>query len=128
MRCGVIEDDDVTLSRFRAGLREDFQHELFMREVSTLEHAYQMTQDLKRFQQPQFQEPLIFHRVDSCETSGKVVPKSDRQHSQDTPSRTVHVSERPNPIKGSSAHTPLPPLPHLPGKGKEAFARVIREQ
>ena len=42
MRCNVNEDPSVTLSRFRAGLREDIQRELFMREVYSLEQAYQL--------------------------------------------------------------------------------------
>ncbi|XP_073117835.1 uncharacterized protein [Elaeis guineensis] len=49
MRCGVAEDRVVTLSRFRAGLREDIQRELFLREVTTLEQAYQLALDLERF-------------------------------------------------------------------------------
>ena len=33
MRCNVDEPEPVTLSRFRVGLREEIQKELFMREV-----------------------------------------------------------------------------------------------
>ena len=49
MRCGVAEDRVVTLSRFRAGLREDIQRELFLREVTILEQAYQLVLDFERF-------------------------------------------------------------------------------
>ncbi|XP_038975300.1 uncharacterized protein LOC103717641 [Phoenix dactylifera] len=49
MRCHVDEDPSVTLSRFRAGLRSDIQRELFMREVYSLEQAYQLAQDYERF-------------------------------------------------------------------------------
>ena len=40
MRCNVDESESVTLSRFRAGPREEIQRELFMREVNDLEQAY----------------------------------------------------------------------------------------
>ena len=40
LRCGVYEDSDVTLSRFRAGLNESIQCELYLKEIDTLKHAY----------------------------------------------------------------------------------------
>ncbi len=40
MRCGVIEEKTVTLSRFRAGLREEIQKELILREITILGQAY----------------------------------------------------------------------------------------
>ena len=49
MRCNVDESESVTLSRFRAGLREEIQRELFMREVHDLEQAYQVARDAERF-------------------------------------------------------------------------------
>ena len=49
MRCNVTEDASVTLSQFRAGLRDDIQSELLMREVYILEHSYQLAQDYERF-------------------------------------------------------------------------------
>ena len=49
MRCDVVESEAVTLSRFRAGLREEIQRELFLREVQDLEHAYQIARDAERF-------------------------------------------------------------------------------
>ena len=49
MRCNVDESESVTLSKFRAGLREEIQKELFMREVQDLELAYQVARDAKRF-------------------------------------------------------------------------------
>ena len=48
-RCGLQEDEHVILSRFRAGLKEDLQRELLLRDVSTLQHAYQMAQEIDRF-------------------------------------------------------------------------------
>ena len=48
-RCDLQEDEQVILSRFRDGLREDLQRELLLREISTLPHAYQMAQEVDRF-------------------------------------------------------------------------------
>ena len=50
MRCSIDESEAVTLSRFRAGLCEDIQIELFLREVHDLEQAYQIARDYERFQ------------------------------------------------------------------------------
>jgi len=54
VRCGKNEFDIVVLSRFRSGLREDLSHELFVRDISTLEQTYQLVQDLDHSQK-------IFH-------------------------------------------------------------------
>ena len=48
-RCDLQEEESMILSRFRAGLKEDLQRELLLREVSILQHAYQMVQELDRF-------------------------------------------------------------------------------
>ena len=50
MRCDVSEAHEVTLSRFRAGLREDIKRELFLREVTDLDQAYQIALNAERFQ------------------------------------------------------------------------------
>ena len=42
LKCGVREDPSVTLSRFKNGLQPYIKRKLFMREVTTLEHAYQI--------------------------------------------------------------------------------------
>ena len=49
MRCGVVESESMTLSRFRKGLNEDIRRELFLREVHDLEHAYQVARDCEQF-------------------------------------------------------------------------------
>ena len=51
-RCNHSEDESIVLSRFRAGLREDLQRELFLREVLTLQQAYQLVQDLELYSRP----------------------------------------------------------------------------
>ena len=50
MRCNVVESEAATLSRFRAGLYEEIQRELFLREVHDLYQAYQVARDCERFQ------------------------------------------------------------------------------
>ena len=50
LRSGVQEDLMITLSQFRSGLHESIHKELFLRDVSTLEHAYQVARDVERFQ------------------------------------------------------------------------------
>ena len=40
IRCNVDEEPMATLARFWAGLRPEFQRELVLQEVSTLEKAY----------------------------------------------------------------------------------------
>ena len=35
-RCDVMEDETLTLSRFRSGLREDLKRELILREIYTI--------------------------------------------------------------------------------------------
>jgi len=57
IRCGENESDTIVLSRFRSGLREDLRRELFVREISTLDQAYQLVQDLDHSQD--FPFPII---------------------------------------------------------------------
>ncbi|KAG6725272.1 hypothetical protein I3842_02G025100 [Carya illinoinensis] len=45
IRCHVVEDEAMTLSRFRQGLKDDLRHELIFRGVTTLDHAYSLVQD-----------------------------------------------------------------------------------
>ena len=48
-RCDLQEEESVILTHFRSGLKEDLQCELLLREVSTLQHAYQMVHELDSF-------------------------------------------------------------------------------
>lgn len=45
MRCHVVEDEAMTLSRFRQGLKDDLRCELVLRGVTTLDHAYSLVRD-----------------------------------------------------------------------------------
>ncbi|CAA2992118.1 disease resistance RPP13 1 [Olea europaea subsp. europaea] len=44
-KCHLIEDESTTLSRFSQGLRDDLKRELFLRGVTTLDHAYSLARD-----------------------------------------------------------------------------------
>ena len=44
-RCNVMEDEILTLSRFRSGLREDLRKELILREIYTIQDAFEMVQN-----------------------------------------------------------------------------------
>jgi len=46
--CDENESDSIVLSRFRLGLRRDLRRELYVRDTSTLEQAYQLARDLDR--------------------------------------------------------------------------------
>ena len=41
-RCDVMEDETLTLSRFKSGLREDLKRELILREIYTIQDAFEM--------------------------------------------------------------------------------------
>ena len=46
-RCDVLEDEMLTLSRFRSGLREDLKTELILREIYTIQDAFEMVQNFE---------------------------------------------------------------------------------
>ncbi|KAF5449708.1 hypothetical protein F2P56_030125 [Juglans regia] len=45
MRCHIVEDEAMTLSRFRQGLKDDLRCELVLRGVATLDHAFSLVRD-----------------------------------------------------------------------------------
>ena len=49
IRCNVDEEPLATLARFRAGLRLEFQRELILQEISTLEKAYRYTLNMELY-------------------------------------------------------------------------------
>ena len=49
IRCNLDEKPVATLTRFRAGLRLEYQRELVLQEVSTLEKAYRYTINMELF-------------------------------------------------------------------------------
>ena len=52
IRSNAIEDEPITLSRFRKGLNYDFQREFVARQISTLDDAYTLVQDLELIPRP----------------------------------------------------------------------------
>ena len=52
IRSNATEDEPITLSRFRKGLNYDLQRELVARQISTLDDAYTLVQDLKLIARP----------------------------------------------------------------------------
>ena len=49
IRCNVDEEPMATLARFRAGLRQEFQREMVLHEVSTLERAYRYALNMEMY-------------------------------------------------------------------------------
>ena len=47
-----VQDEPITLSRFRKGLNYDLQRELAARQISTLDDAYTLVQDLEPILRP----------------------------------------------------------------------------
>ena len=48
-RCDIREDEGMTLSRFRAGLRGELQRELILRKIYTIHDAYELVQNYDSF-------------------------------------------------------------------------------
>ena len=48
-RCGVEEDEIVTLARFRSGLHEDLRRRCFLKHINTLLDAYDLVQQPENF-------------------------------------------------------------------------------
>ena len=49
IRCNIDEEPVATLARFRAGLRSEYQRELVLHEVTTLEKAYRYTTNMELY-------------------------------------------------------------------------------
>ena len=62
------ESNVVVLSRFHSGLREDLRRELFARDVSTLEQAIQLVQDLDQPQVSLFTRRINYRNVNKTTT------------------------------------------------------------
>ena len=99
MRCNVVESEAATLSRFRAGLYEEINRELFLREVHDLDQAYQVARDCERFQRrPLFRRP----------EPPRINPPGNR------PSPSPSIANRPSPTT---------PLVRREDKGKSPEVR-----
>jgi len=54
VRYGENESGALVLSRFRSGLKDELRRELIVRDISTLEQAIQVIQELDQFQTSSF--------------------------------------------------------------------------
>ena len=91
-RCDVMEDEVLTLSPFRSGLREDLRRELILREIYIIQDAYEMVQNFdslstqsRRFESitrtPSYKKfttsPATSSKFNSELNKGKTIYKSD---------------------------------------------------
>ena len=56
-RCDIREEEGMTLSRFRAGLRGELQRELILREIYTIHEVYELVQNYESFNSQKRFEP-----------------------------------------------------------------------
>ena len=87
IRCNIDEEPLATLARFRAGLRPEYQRELILQEVSTLEKAYRYTSNMELYS----------------------------SHAQRTASTWYSAADTVRPLPTTPAcTTPIPPPPAIP--------------
>jgi hypothetical protein len=79
IRCDVVEDESVTLSKFRRGLNEDLRRELIVRDITALDQAYNFVQNYELVIKPQ-----IWRRIDTRPMS---TPSHASKPLGDTPGR-----------------------------------------
>ncbi len=48
----MVEDESVTLSKFRRGLNENLRRELIVRDITTLDQAYNFVQNYELVTKP----------------------------------------------------------------------------
>jgi hypothetical protein len=59
MRCVVVKDEAMTLSRFRRGFNDAIRKELVLRGIDTLDQAYTLVQDYELNGTPKPQKPFF---------------------------------------------------------------------
>ena len=99
IRCNVDKEPVATLARFRAGLRLEYQRELVMHEVSTLEKAYRYTTNMELYSS--HAQKISTTWFSACETTRSLQ------------SALANVLPIPLPTISPSA-TAILPLPHPP--------------
>ena len=96
IRCNLDEEPVATLARFRAGLRPEYQCELILQEVTTLEKAYRFSTNMELYSSHAQRDPTSWY----C-TSNTV--------------RTLPPAPTPKPlIPQPLPNIPIPPIPPLP--------------
>ena len=61
IRCNLDEEPVATLARFRAGLRPEYQRELILQEVTTLEKAYRFTTNMELYSSHAQRNPTLWY-------------------------------------------------------------------
>ena len=101
IRCNVDEEPMATLARFRDGLRQEFQRELVLHEVSTLERAYRYALNMEMY---------TTHHVGGH--TPWVATAEVSQHTQTNPRHPLPAP--PPPVIRPISSTPPPPRLLLP--------------
>ena len=99
IRCNIDEEPVATLAHFRAGLRPNYQRELILQEISTLEKAYRFATNMELY---------------SSHAHGTVHDWSSTPETvRSLPLVPATTSPTPQPPSTSPTAT-IPPLPHPP--------------
>ena len=114
LKCGVREDPLVTLSRFKNGLQPYIKRELFMREVTTLEHANQIARDAEKFSR--FPKPIPSQPVDTRTMGSK--PNFTPLAKGPTPSTTI-------PMRSNQPPPTTTPIKKSTIQGEESSKKII---
>ena len=101
IRCHLDKEPMATLARFRAGLRPEFQRELVLQEVSSLENAYRYTINMELFSS-QAQRPMT-----PWIATVEVTQTVHSTHGNSLPFAFPLVSPSPAPPPPSRLYTPV---------------------
>ena len=96
IRCNLDEEPVATLARFRAGLRPEYQRELILQEVTTLEKAYRFSTNMELYSSHAQRDP----------TSWYCTPDTVRTLPPTPTPKTLNHQPLPN--------IPIPTIPPLP--------------
>ena len=98
-RCNIDEEPAATLTRFRAGLRPEYQRELILQEVTTLKKAYRYPTNMELYSAHAQRNTSAW--FSTPETVHSLPP--------------VPATALPNPLPPPNLQTTtIPPLPHPP--------------
>ena len=104
IRCNIDEEPVAILARFRAGLRLEYQRELVLHKVSTLEKAYRYANNME----------LYAAHTQRTNTTWFIVSKAARSQQQTIASKPANYLPNPLPRAGTpvaySLLLPSPPL------------------
>jgi len=81
VRCGEDESDVIVLSRFYSGLKDELRRELIVRDISTLDQAIQVVQELDQFQASSFPRRTNYrHNLNMNTVKYKPNPSQSQSH------------------------------------------------